>query len=159
MKALPKKWVEVWQKAKCDPEGKLEFLIKPLINIQQTHIYASNAVELGKSKVDIASVSYDNVAFALKGIRGYFDPETNKPIELEYEEVDMGGRTFKRVTDDFIDRMPQLLFNEILNRTSEAIALTPEDVKDVGFTPPSPTDNSSAPETSQPAGVDADSSP
>jgi hypothetical protein len=163
MKALPSRFTEEEHVAQADPTGAVKFTIRPLSNRVRSYIQtaSTNYEKEGgawQAHVDGGGAAYDTVGFGLIKLDGLSDGE--KPFELKTVNVKMGKATIKRVTDESLDRIPALLFEEIQAAINIASMPTGEEVESVNFTPPSSPETISTsadpvPGMSQPVLTDA----
>jgi len=132
LKALPRKLIEDWRTAECDPTGETEYVIVPLTNTVTTHIPGRHIIqvpiideETGKQKIDeedepvfggdfnFGAVQIDKVRFSLKNLKGVIDPDTGKPFQLIFVQEKIAGRNHSAVRADCLDRLPRELYVEI----------------------------------------------
>jgi hypothetical protein len=129
---IKRKFPEVWTKATTDPEGKVEYLIASVPNRIQMYAASKNAA-------DYDAVCADLFAFSLKGLRGLIDPETGLEFQLKFENVKVGKKTEKRISDDSIDAIPEKLMWEMIRFMTAQNNPTQEEIDQTGFTSePSP---------------------
>jgi len=135
MKAYPKRLAGEWVKAKCDPDGKVEFQVQRLPNSLQVHIATELMRELGQEPAN-AEVAYEALRYALVGVRGLEDPDTGKEFELAKDTVKVRGETFTRIRTYSLDRLPGELLAEMIVAVSKIAepGLTEKEREDLGFT-------------------------
>ena len=142
MKALPQKFSERWVQAKADPEGKVRFLVRPMGNRIRQHIQTLTVTweetgecnacgqRLYKKIVDGAAASYETVGFGLLALEGLLE-ENGCTFTLDTKQVKLGNKSLPRVTDDCMDRIPDLLFEEIQAEIQASSTMTPEEIENL----------------------------
>lgn len=164
MKALPQKFTERWVQARADADGKVRFLIRPLDNRVRSHIQSQTVTyektdecdKCGtpqyKRIVDGAAAAYDTVGFGLIAIEGMVE-ENGCAFILDTKQVKLGSKSMARVTDASIDRLPALLFEEIMAEINISSTMSEEEIESLKNTLDSPspvsTDAEIVMETSQ----------
>lgn len=132
LKALPKKLLEEWRVAECDPTGETEYIIAPLSNTAITHISGRHIIqvpiideETGQQKLDedeeplfggdfnFGAVQIDKVRFSLKNVKGLIDPDTGQSFQLVFVQEKIAGQNHAAVRADCLDRLPKALYEEI----------------------------------------------
>ena len=143
MRALPERLATDWIKAKCDPDGKVEYKIEPLINRLTLDI----GMRANKPEgIDRTGSVFDGVAFGLKGLRGlmYENGPVLAPFELEFEEVTIGRETVTCVTNRCLRAIPNILIVEISNAVAEISGITEKEADGIKNTSGSAEPNSTA---------------
>ena len=142
MKALPQKFSERWVQAKADPEGKVRFLVRPMGNRIRQHIQTLTVTweetgecnacgqRLYKKIVDGAAASYETVGFGLLALEGLLE-ENGCTFTLDTKQVKLGNKSLPRVTDDCIDRLPALLFEEIMAEVNLSSTMSEEEIENL----------------------------
>jgi len=150
MKALPEKYQVRTITAQCD--ATVTFEIEPLTNQIVSHIQGINLHENEGEKrellcpeckkkftrereytYDSGGASYDIVGFGLKALSGL------EGLELEFDETRVGRKFIKRVKDECINRIPKILFDEILVAIQSGNDVSEEDSEALKNTPGSST--------------------
>jgi hypothetical protein len=153
MKALPARLSTRTITAEVDPS--ITFTIEPPVNEIHSYIEGRN-IEFDENtkawNFNPGGRAYDLVGFSLTGLTGL------ENFALIFDDVKIGGRTFKRVKDECLDRLPKPLYDEIWTAATSSTTLLEDEVENVGFTSPSPSETSPAPETSEPATAEKDCS-
>ncbi len=144
MKALPVRF----QKQEHTFED-VTYTIQPLTNQLRSHIMAIN-LEFARTdengvplfNTNKGGMIFDVVGFSLVEIHGL------EGLEVEYEEVNVGGNAYTRVKDYCLDLFPRNLFDAIKDTAMAAQVLETRETDEVGFTLASSTETSTVPETS-----------
>jgi len=142
MKALPQRFSERWVQAKADPEGKVRFLVRPLDNRIRSHIQSATVTyertdecdKCGtpqyKRIVDGAAASYDTIGFGLIAVEGLTE-DNGCVFMLTTKQTKLGNKSVARVTDDCIDRLPALLFEEIMAEVNLSSTMSEEEIENL----------------------------
>lgn len=133
---------KTWYKAKCDPEGKVEYCIKPLSVRQQIYLFD----QLSRDGKTETALSLEIARLSLCDIRGLehksVDGKPPVPFELEFEALDILGQSVMAVTNESLDHLLPELTLEImstLNKGVEAAGGKAVKVDDVDFSAGSST--------------------
>ncbi len=149
LQAKPKRLSEEWRIAKCDESGETRYQLRMLPNSVATHIPGEHLREVplfdketGKAKlnqkgkqkmghsVNPGDATFDRIRFALVGLEGVTDSETNAPLELKYDQVRISGKNHKCLRSEILDRLPDALYTEILEAVAETDTPEPDEEKD-----------------------------
>lgn len=138
-------------------ESEFEYWIEPIGNSLSTSIYAvfadSKLADMGASICTVRELGA-----CIKGLKGvetieYIfvkdsegndtdEPERDSggnpkfnviPFELEFDRAKVGKDTYKYVTKECLDRIPRLLYNEMLKYAGELTGATDEEEEDLDF--------------------------
>lgn len=160
MKALPKQFAPIWQKADCDPDGVIEFMIEPMthrvmIEVQAINIKLKDNAPEPKAGdapeqfmyVDPVGAALTQVKFQLKGLRGLKVNDSDEEFVLQFNDIPIAGKIYKVVTDACFEEIPYTLISEIMYYAKNSAEIPREVIDNVNFT------SDSSPETCQPAEV------
>ena len=135
--------LKVWRKAKCDPDGKVRYLLTPLTAKAKQQLSADNVKKVNPDKEGEAlsiNVNYGDYTeqaarYATLDIEGLMDGK--KPFKLVKDTVsDFGMKTCVRA--DCWEKVPEILKDEIYKTMYEITELDKEGIEGLGFTVLSP---------------------
>lgn len=135
MKALPLRLAGTWQKAECDPEGKVEYLLEPVTN--RVHLMLGNKYQNAEGDPAAeAAAAVELLQWQLRGLRGLELPEGGE-FTLKFTSERYMGKDTERVSDETVNRLPPELLGELLIESAQTATLSQQEREDIPFTSPS----------------------